>query len=156
MTLLLKVKKIQFAARKIFRERVAMACFIALRLINNQKRTYRFPIRQTLRNTYAFYGAYSAFSNWEEQLGQIEQSIGQADYSIEGALVFLAAGGPEWDENFTSIDDLEYFLDGTASNVENGLGYVVGIDGRWFRQSTCVTADSSAYAPCTPQDGPYW
>lgn len=121
-----------------------------------RKRIYRFPIRNTLRNTYSFYGAYSAFSNWEEQLGQIEQSIGQADYSIERALVFIAAGGPEWDESFTSIDDLEYFLDGTASNVENGLGYVVGIDGRWFRQTTCLTADSSAYAPCTPQDGPFW
>lgn len=122
----------------------------------NRKRIYRFPLRNTLRHTFAFYGAYSAFANWEKELGQIEQNFGSAEYSVESIQVFIAAGGPEWNEKFTSIDDLEYFLDGTASNVENGLGYVVGIDGRWFVQATCLNADRSAYAPCTPQDGPFW
>lgn len=121
-----------------------------------QKRIYRFPIRQTLRDTYSFYGVYSAFANWEKQAEQIERSIGNAEYFVESRQVFIAAGGPEWDESFTTIDDIEYFLDGTASNVENGLGYVVGIDGQWFVQGTCLTPDRAAYAPCTPQGGPFW
>ncbi len=124
--------------------------------IENRRRIYRFPIRNTLENTFSFFGAYYAFANWEEERKQIEQSSGSAEISVVSRQFFVAAGGPEWNENFSSIDDLEYFLDGEASNVENGLGYVVGIDAQWFRQVTCQTPDKSGFAPCTPDDGPYW
>lgn len=116
----------------------------------NRRRMYRFPLRNTLKHTSAFFGAYYAFNIWERELAHIEQSVGGAEIEIASRQFLVAAGGPEWDDTFSSIDDLEYFLDGTASNVENGLGYVVGISSEWFRQSPCLTPDRSNYAPCEP------
>ncbi len=120
-----------------------------------RRRIYRFPIRHTLRDTYSFFGTYSASANLEEQQKKIEQSVGNAEITIVTRRFFVAAGGPEWDDDLSSVDDLEYFLDGTGSNVENGLGYVVGISSAWFRQATCETPDKSNFAPCEPV-GPFW
>ncbi|MEX2344873.1 MAG: hypothetical protein WD604_04615 [Balneolaceae bacterium] len=122
----------------------------------SQKKIYKFPLRNTLRHTFAFYGSYSAFANWEEQIEQIEQKIiGDSEIAVVSRQFFVAAGGSEWDDNLSSIDDLEYFLDGTGSNVENGLGYVVGISSGWYRQVPCLTPDRSNFAPC-PEEEPFW
>jgi hypothetical protein len=121
----------------------------------NRKRIYRFPIRSTLRHTTAYHGGYAAYSNWEEQEKQIEQSVGAAKIEIASRQFFVATGGPEWDNNFTTVDDLTYFLDGTASNVESGLGYAVGISSAWFPQSDCMAPDGSKHVPCEQVD-PIW
>ncbi len=121
----------------------------------NRKRIYRFPIRSTLRHTTAYHGGYATYSNWEEQEKQIEQSVGAAKIEIASRQFFVATGGPEWDNNFTTVDDLTYFLDGTASNVESGLGYAVGISSAWFPQSDCMAPDGSKHVPCEQID-PIW
>jgi hypothetical protein len=121
----------------------------------NRKRIYRFPIRSTLRHTTAYHGGYAAYANWEEQEEQIEQSVGAAEIEIASRQFFVAAGGPEWDSDFTTIDDLTYFLDGTATNVENGLGYAVGISSAWFQQSDCLAPDGSKHIPCEPEES-FW
>lgn len=122
----------------------------------NHRRIFRFPIRNTLERTSAFFGGYYAFANWDRELAHIEQSIAGTEIVGTSKQFFIAAGGPEWIEGLSSVDDLEYFLDGEASNVENGLGYAVGIDGQWFKQKYCLTDDKSGYAPCTPDEGPFW
>lgn len=121
----------------------------------NIRREYRFPIRHTLKFTYNFFGSYTAFANWEEERKRIEQSVGNAEISLVTRRFFVALGGPEWDENLTSIDDIEYFLDGTGSNVENGLGYVLGINSAWFPQADCMAPDGSKHVPCEQVD-PIW
>lgn len=120
-----------------------------------RRRIYRFPIRNTLRNTHSSFGTYVAVADWEEQLELIESSVGAAEISVVTRQFFVAAGGPEWDDSLSSIDDLEYFLDGTASNVENGLGYVVGISSGWFPQVTCLSPTQTNYVPCEPRE-PFW
>lgn len=121
----------------------------------NTKRVYRFSIRNTIEFTYSFFGSYIASSNHEEEEAYIEESLSNTEYSIERRQVFIAAGGPEWIDDISSIDDLEYFLDGSASNVENGLGYVVGISSGWYRLATCLTPDRSNFSPC-PEEEPFW
>jgi hypothetical protein len=120
-----------------------------------RRRIYRFPLRNTLKHTTAFRGAFYAFSNWGRELSQIEHSVGRVEVSVVSRRFFVATGGPEWDENFSSIDNIQYFLSETASNIENGVGYVVGIEGKWFRQSDCLTPDESGYEPCEPVE-PIW
>lgn len=115
-----------------------------------QRRIYRFPLRNTLKHTPAFGTAYYASSNWGRELAYIEQSVGRIEVSVVSKRFFVATGGPEWNENFSSIDNLKYFLNETASNVENGLGYVVGIEGKSFRQADCLAPDGSKFIPCEP------
>ncbi len=121
----------------------------------HRKRIYRFPIRGTLRPTTAYSGGYAAFANWEKEEEQIEQSVGAAEIEIASRQFFVAAGGPEWNDSLSTIHDLEYFIDGTASNVENGLGYTVGINSAWFRQADCLAPDGSKHIPCEPGE-PFW
>jgi hypothetical protein len=119
------------------------------------RRVYRFPVRNTLRHTSSFFGFYYASANWDEEEEQILQSVGSAEIKIVSRQFFVAAGGPEWNDSLSTIDDLEYFINGTASNVENGLGYVVGISSGWYQQITCLNSDRSGYAPC-PKKEPFW
>lgn len=120
------------------------------------RRIYRYGRREPLKHSGVFGGTYFTFSNHEEELGQIEQSSGNGEVSVERVQFFIAAAGPEWNEEIPGIDDLEYFLNEAASNVENGLGYVVGIDSKWVTQRTCLGPNRVKYVRCTPDDGPFW
>lgn len=41
--------------------------------------------------------------------------------------IFVASGGPEWNEEIPSMNDLVYNLPASFSNVEGGVGYLIGI-----------------------------
>lgn len=120
-----------------------------------RRRIYRFPLRNTMNHTTAFSGAYYAFSNWGRELAHIEQSVGRVKVSIISRRFFAATGGPDWNEKFSSLDNFKYFLNETASNIEDGVGYVVGIEAKWFRQTDCLTPEGSGYIPCEPVE-PIW
>lgn len=51
--------------------------------------------------------------------------------------IFIASGGPEWNEDLSSLDELIYFLPGQFSNVENGVGYVIGIVSKTIPLDDC-------------------
>lgn len=122
----------------------------------NQRRIFTFPLRSTLKHSRSFFGSYTTVTNWERELALIQSEVGMgAEVSVVSRQIFVAAGGPEWDSNISSIADLEYFISGNASNVENGLGYVVGISTQWFQQQTCYGPDGSNSGPCVSEE-PYW
>lgn len=119
-----------------------------------QKRTYTFPLRDKINHSEAYGGSWQISVDTEPQEAEIQRSSG-GNMSIAHRQFFAAAGGPDWDESISSIDDLEYFLDETTSNVENGLGYVIGIDSKWVSLASCLTPDNSNFAPCPPEE-PFW
>lgn len=119
-----------------------------------QKRTYTFPLRDRIEHSEAFDGTFLISVNTEPQLEQIERSSG-GNMVVVHRQFFIAAGGPEWDESITSIDDLEYFLDETTSNVEDGLGYAIGIDSKWIPLRSCLTPNNSTFIPCE-NEKPFW
>lgn len=51
--------------------------------------------------------------------------------------IFIASGGPEWNEDLSTIDELIYFLPSQFSNVENGVGYVIGIVSKTIPLDDC-------------------
>jgi hypothetical protein len=54
---------------------------------------------------------------------------------------FVASAGPEWDDNISNIEDLIYHLPDGFSNVEGGLGYMVGIFSRNIPFKTCLNEE---------------
>ena len=56
---------------------------------------------------------------------------------LVNSLTFVANGGPEWSDQFESVDDIIYSLPESFSNVENGLGYLVGIVSKTIRWMSC-------------------
>ncbi len=47
--------------------------------------------------------------------------------AIEPRQVFVASGGPEWNEDIPLLNDLEYATLENGSNIEGGIGYLIGI-----------------------------
>lgn len=68
--------------------------------------------------------------------------------------LFVAAGGPEWDEEIALVDDLVYSLPDGFSNVENGLGYMVGIVSKLIPFESCHD-ENRALIGCPPEK-PFW
>lgn len=121
----------------------------------SERKIYRFNLRNRIEYTALYGGAHLGYATKEDQRNYIEKNSGTDDITVEYRQIFVAAAGPDWDENISSINDLEYFLDGTASNVENGLGYVVGIDSKWIPLKSCYNSERSDIRPC-PEEEPFW
>lgn len=64
-----------------------------------------------------------------------------AEVELLGRQIFVAAAGPEWDENITGLDDLEYALPDIASNVESGVGYLIGIASKSIPYKNCYDVE---------------
>jgi hypothetical protein len=88
-----------------------------------RRRLVRFAHRNDDSN-----GGMSTYSYFLNIRGEGEALILPAGMkTLLGIDIYAASGGPDWIEDIASIDDLEYALPEGLSNVENGLGYVVGI-----------------------------
>lgn len=74
-------------------------------------------------------GKYSVYIDTIGELNFIDdQSPFTADsMDVLRREIFVASAGPEWDNNITSLDEMEYSLPIMNSNVENGVGYMIGI-----------------------------
>jgi hypothetical protein len=95
----------------------------------------------------------------DEQLEEIKRELlVQEDSALQVEVlrhqVFVASGGPEWDEEITGIDDLVYNLPDGFSNIENGLGYFVGIVGKLFPFESCRDENNNLVG--CPLERPYW
>lgn len=99
-------------------------------------------------------GRYAIFAPEKDEKGHIEMNIGSTDYDVIRRQFFVAVDGPKWDENLSTINDLEYFINSTASNVQNELGYVIGIDSKWVPYRSCENEEGSLAVPC-PEEDPF-
>lgn len=89
-----------------------------------------FPLRESARRVAA--GEYEIFIDTYDEVQRIrnQQLIpagGRIEIRTYSRNLFVASGGPEWQDEITSIGDIEYALPEGLSNVENGLGYMLGI-----------------------------
>lgn len=66
--------------------------------------------------------------------------------------VFVASGGPEWNEELADLEDIEYSLPEVISNVENGTGYIFGIVSKSVPFKNCFD-DQGEFIAC-PQEVP--
>lgn len=119
------------------------------------RKTYTFSYRSEVEHVEVYDGAFTIFAPLEDEEGRIESSAGINDYEVVYKQFYVAAAGPGWDDNISSINDLEYFINSTSSNVENGLGYIVGIDSKWVPYKVCTNEQKSVAVPC-PEEEPFW
>lgn len=104
-------------------------------------------------------GSYTLQMFPDEELEEIRKesfalSNPDSDMEVLHHQLFVAAGGPEWDENISSIDDFVYTLPDGFSNVEDGLGYMVGVVSKLFPFESC--RDENGQLVGCPEEKPYW
>lgn len=66
-----------------------------------------------------------------------------AEVKFLGRQIFVATAGPEWDDTIPAFDDLRYALPDVASNVENGVGYLIGIVSKSIPYKNCYDEDGN-------------
>lgn len=84
-------------------------------------------------------GEHSVYINCGRELAVItDQTLTSPDsVDVLSRKIFVASAGPEWNEEVTSLEQLEYALPQINSNVENGLGYMIGIVSKTVELSHC-------------------
>ena len=124
-----------------------------------EQKVFSFSHREKAELIQAYGGVYSVFIRPAEELEQIEEEsaallTGDSEIEVLHRQVYVASGGPDWNEEIPSMEDLVYALPGQFSNVENGLGYLVGIDSKIVPLKSCFD-DQAVLVPC-PEEEPYW
>lgn len=84
-------------------------------------------------------GDFSVFINSNRELSIIGEQLLTAPDSIDvlSRKLFVASAGPEWNEEITDLEQLEYSIPQINSNVENGVGYVIGIVSKTIELNHC-------------------
>ncbi|MDX1617622.1 MAG: hypothetical protein R3224_02470 [Balneolaceae bacterium] len=101
-------------------------------------------------------GDYTVLIDPEKELEEIERVTllppgGQI--RVLYRQIYVASAGPDWIEGIASLDDPTYSIPNSYSNVENGLGYVIGIDSKVIPYVSCFNEEG--LTPCS-EEAPYW
>ena len=118
------------------------------------RRTFSFPQRNEADTLEAFGGTYSILIEPAVEVPQIsEQTILPPGGSIEIVYrqIYVASAGPDWRPDMPLLSDEAYALPETVSNVENGVGYVIGIDSKYVPFKYCET-EEAVMIPCEEED----
>lgn len=68
------------------------------------------------------------------------------DYTLSRAQIFVAVAGPDW-VDFSVLDDRVIELPDGVSNIENGVGYLVGVVSKTIPFYSCLD-DDGVLIPC--------
>lgn len=96
----------------------------------------KIPYRRRVQNRGTGAFILNINTNWERSR-VFEQFPSATRAEFIGRQIFVAVAGPEWDENIIEYDDLSYALPDVASNVENGIGYMIGIVSKSIPYKNC-------------------
>lgn len=122
-----------------------------------QERTISFSYRNSAEITQEFPDYYTVEIKPDEERNAIERQVllpPEGEIEVVYRQVFVAASGVEWNDEIESLDDVIYALPQTFRNVEDGLGYVIGIDGKYIPYEGC-TDENDLFISCGSED-PFW
>lgn len=100
-------------------------------------------------------GEYSVRINHERDQDRARQQLilpATARAEFLGQQIFVASGGPEWNDEIESIDDMRYALPDVLSNVDSGIGYLVGIVSKSIPYKSCFN-EQEEFIAC-PEEQP--
>lgn len=121
------------------------------------QRVFSFSYRNTAERFEEFEGFYTIQLFPDAELNEIErQVLLPVDGEIEVIYrqVFVASSGVELSSEIASLDEITYALPDVFSNIENGVGFLAGIDSKIIPYRSC-TDDSGQLVPC-PDEKAFW
>jgi hypothetical protein len=106
----------------------------------------------------AYGGAFLVEFIFEEEVAAVMNSslirlAPDAEVEILHRQVYVANGGPEWNTEIPSLDDLIY-TQLVISNVQNGVGYMVGVYSKVIPYKTC--RDNTGWIIACEEEEPFW
>ncbi|MEX2344868.1 MAG: hypothetical protein WD604_04590 [Balneolaceae bacterium] len=121
------------------------------------KRTFSFAYRNEADIIDDFPDHYTVKIDPDAELKEIERQVllpPGGEIEVIYRQVYVATSAVEWNEDIETLDDIIYTLPQTLINVNNGLGYVLGIDSKYIPYRGCLDEDSYPI-PCGEEE-PFW
>lgn len=111
----------------------------------------RVPYGNTSRNTAPEGYEYLFILTLAREVWYFYERVGRTSPPLDSFIdvprqVFVASGGPEWIDDFASMEDIVYNLPQTFSNIEGGVGYLVGIVSKTIPFKSCFDDDGEHIA----------
>lgn len=115
------------------------------------------PYRSNISNTAS--NEYTVSLSFDRDLWYLYERIGRDTPPVITMVdvprqVFVASAGPEWNEEIVSMNDLVYNLPKSFSNVEGGVGYLVGIVSKTIPFKGCFNEQGENIA--CPEEEPFF
>lgn len=121
------------------------------------KRTFSFAYRNEAEIIDDFPDHYTVKIDPDAELEEIERQVllpPEGEIEVVYRQVYVATSAVEWNEDIETLDDVIYALPQTLLNVNNGLGYVLGVDSKYIPYRGCL--DENSYpVPCGEEE-PFW
>lgn len=124
----------------------------------DEKRVFSFAYRNTAETIDTYGGAYSYHLQPEKELEEIEKQVvlpQEGEIEVIYRQIYVASSDSEWSSEISSIDDITYALPGAFSNVENGVGFLTGIDSKYVPYASCLDEGETQLIPCS-EEKPFW
>ncbi|MDX1640311.1 MAG: hypothetical protein R3220_01345 [Balneolaceae bacterium] len=132
--------------------------YVRLRAPNvNIEKTFSFAYRNEAEISNAYPDYYTVQIFPDSELEEIErQVLLPLDGEIEVVYrqVYVATSYLEWNERIETLDDATYALPQALLNVNDGLGYVIGIDSKYIPYEGCRDKVGDPI-PCGEEE-PFW
>lgn len=124
----------------------------------DSRRVFTFSYRNDADTTEVIGGDYSFLLKPEEELSDIEDQVllpENGEIEVVHRQIYVASTGSEWISGVSSLSDLTYALPETFSNVENGVGFLTGIDSKYLPYESCENEGKTQLIPC-PEEEKFW
>lgn len=122
------------------------------------ERTFTFAYRNSADTTETYGGAFTYQLEPEQELEEIERSVllpPDGEIEVVNRQIYVASTSSPWSVDVSSMDDLTYALPQTFSNVENGVGFVTGIDSKSVPYASCENEAQTQIISCE-EEKPFW
>lgn len=124
----------------------------------DSQRTFTFSYRNDADTTESSGGDYSFLLKPDEEFSDIEDQVllpENGEIEVVHRQIFVASTGSEWVSGVSSLSDLTYALPETFSNVENGVGFLTGIDSKYLPYASCENESKTQLVPCE-EEQKFW
>jgi hypothetical protein len=120
-------------------------------------RTFSFAYRNQAAIINDFPDFYTVKINPDAELEEIERQVllpPEGQIEVVYRQIYVATTAEEWNEDIETLDDIIYALPQTLLNVNNGLGYVLGIDSKYIPYRGCL--DEFGNPITCGEEEPFW
>ena len=85
--------------------------------------------------------------DYNRDIGLIARNFPETEWVIEDQQLFMASAGPEW-INLYEVEEEIYTLAEGVSNIENGVGFLLGTITKTVPWEICFDIDGTTYIAC--------
>lgn len=124
----------------------------------NIDRMFSFSYRNSVDTTETNGGSYTYHLEPENELEEIEQQLllpPEGQIEVIHRQIYVASTSTPWTSEVMSMDDLTYALPQTFSNIENGVGFLAGVDSKYVPYASCENEAQTQIIPCEEEKS-FW